>query len=414
MSSLFRKESLTHKATKYFGGTIVPTPLPAQLLSVLILLFLGAIALYFWWGHYTRKVTVLGYLLPDKGLVRLYAPQQGIVSDRKVSQGDHVHVGDVLLVISTKRSSTSEADVNTALAEASQRSKTAIQSQIAQTQALETNQKSAQKANISNLKANVNEERAQLVTQRKLLSIFDERQKKYASLSGSGLIPEVEIKNAEQAQLEQLAKVQTLQQSITQLAGQIQAARFKLAQTKYDNQNQIAQYQQALSQTDQQLTQYQAGNSIVLKAPVDGTVVAMLVQPGQTVSASTPLVTLMPAGAKLEARLLVPTRAMGFVKVGQTVRMRYDAFPYQHFGIYHGKVSQISDAVFTPSDLPVPLPVGESVYPVEVTLASQDVSAYGHPVPLEPGMSLSADVALNRERLIQWIFEPLYSLKGKI
>jgi len=121
----------------------------------------------------------------------------------------------------------------------------------------------------------------------------------------------------------------------------------------------------------------------------------------------------MPAGAKLEARLLVPTRAMGFVKIGQKVRLRYDAFSYQHFGIYHGTVRQISDAVFTPSELPVPLAMGEPVYPVDVTLSSQDVSAYGHLVPLQPGMSLSADVVLNRERLIQWIFEPIYSLRGK-
>jgi membrane fusion protein len=414
MSGLFRKEALERKAINHFGRAAMFVPLSVSLMSVLALLILVTATFYLWWGHYTRKVTVLGYLLPDKGLVRLYAPQQGIISDRKVGQGDYVHAGDVLLVISTKRSSTGAADVNTALAQASQRSQTAIQSQIVQTQALETNLENAQKANISNLKTNLSEERAQLVTQQKLLSILNDRQKKYASLSGTGLIPEVEIKNAEQARLEQFAKVQTLEESITQLVGQIQTARFKLAQTKYDSQNQIAQYQQALSRADQQLTQYQAGDNIVLKAPVDGTVAAMLVQPGQSVSVSTPLVTLMPAGARLEARLLIPTRAMGFVKLGQVVRLRYDAFPYQHFGIYRGKVSQISDAVFTPSELPVPLPVGESVYPVEVTLSSQDVNAYGHPVPLEPGMSLSADVELNRERLIRWLFEPLYSLKGKI
>ncbi|HEX5340358.1 MAG TPA: HlyD family efflux transporter periplasmic adaptor subunit [Gammaproteobacteria bacterium] len=392
----------------------MPSPLPIKILSIFVLLTFAALTSYAYWGHYTRKVTVLGYLLPDKGLVRLYAPQQGIVSQREAEQGMYVHSGDVLLVISTKRSSTGAADVNTTLAEASQRSQAAIQTQITQTQALGTTQEYALKASISNLNVNLSEEHAQLATQRKLLSILDERQKKYASLSGSGLIPEMDIKNAEQARLEQLAKVQTLEQSITQLAGRIQAARFKLAQAKYDTQNQIAQYQQALSQADQQLTQYQAGDNIVLKAPVDGTVSAMLVQPGQTVSASMPLVTLMPAGAKLEARLLIPTRAMGFVKVGQEVRLRYDAFPYQHFGLYRGKVTQISDAVFTPSELPVPLPVGEPVYPVDVTLVSQDVAAYGHPVPLQPGMSLSADVVLNRERLIQWVFEPVYSLKGKI
>jgi len=413
MPSLFRPEVFKHKGDSRFGGVMVPTPLPLWFLSCLTLVFLGLIVAYLWWGHYTRKVTVLGYLLPDKGLVRLYVPQQGIVSERNVRQGDHVHAGDVLLVISTKRSSTEAADVDTSLAQAAERDQAAIQAQVQQAQALGVSQQSDLKTSISDMQSELGEERSQLVTQKKLLAILDERRKKYESLRSTGLIPEMDIKNAEQASLIQLTKVQELEQSITQLAGQMQANRFKLAQTSINTQNQIAQYQQALSQVDQQLTQYQAGENFVLKAPVDGTVAAVLAEPGQTVSVDTPLVTLMPAGAKLEARLLVPTRAMGFVKIGQKVRLRYDAFSYQHFGIYHGTVRQISDAVFTPSELPVPLAMGEPVYPVEVTLSSQDVSAYGHLVPLQPGMSLSADVLLNRERLIQWIFEPIYSLKGK-
>lgn len=413
MSSLFRPEVLKHKATSRFGGVMVPTPLPLWFLSGLTLVFLGLIAAYLWWGHYTHKVTVLGYLLPNEGLVRLYAPRQGIVVERKVKQGDQVHAGDVLLVISTQRSSTQVADVNTALVRAAQRSQAAVQAQIEQDRALGTSQENALRANFANLQSELAEERAQLDTQKKLLALLDERHRKYASLRSTGLIPEMDIKNAEQAWLTQLAKVQALEQSVTELAGRIQMTHFKLTQTGLDTQNQIAQYQQAQSQVEQQLTQYQAGDSFVLKAPVGGTVAALLAQPGQTVSPQTPLVTLLPAGEKLEARLLIPTHAMGFVKVGQKVRLRYDAFPYQHFGVYQGRIAQVSDIVFTPSELPVPIPVGESVYPVEVTLASQDVMAYGHPVPLEPGMSLSADVLLDHERLIHWVFDPIYSLKGK-
>ena len=130
-----------------FGAVMVPTPLSLWFLSCLILIFMGLIAVYLWWGHYTRKVTVVGYLLPNKGLVRLYAPQQGIVTIRKVKQGDLVHPGEVLLVISTQRSSAQIADVNIALAQAAQRSQAAVQAQIAQDQALGASQENAFKSN---------------------------------------------------------------------------------------------------------------------------------------------------------------------------------------------------------------------------------------------------------------------------
>lgn len=411
---LFRKEVFEHKTAATFGSALVPTPLSIWFLSALTLILLIAIGAYLWWGQYARKVTVEGYLLPTKGLVRLYAPEQGIVSERKVRQGGHVHAGDTLMVITVPRSSTSAANVNQALAQAAEQSETAIRTQMTEAKALEQSQEASFKTNLTNLRTNLGEQRAQLDTQKKLLAILAARQKKYATLEGSGMMSEVDIKNAEQAWLQQEAQVQTLEQSITQAEGQIQSAQFQLAQAKINLQNQLAQYQQTLSTAEQQLTQYQAGDNFVLTAPTDGTVSAVLVQPGQTVSPQTPLVTMMPTGSKLEARLLVPASDVGFVKVGQTVRLRFDAFPYQNFGIYHGRVTEVSDAVFTPSELPVPLAINTAVYPVEVMLDSQDVMAYGRPTALQPGMSLSADVILARMRLIQWIFEPIYSLRGKV
>ncbi|MNW16140.1 hypothetical protein D3C71_2148940 [compost metagenome] len=45
-------------------------------------------------------------------------------------------------------------------------------------------------------------------------------------------------------------------------------------------------------------------------------------------------------------------------------------------------------------------------------MAAQAVTAYGKPEPLKPGMLLEADILGEKRRLIEWVFEPLYSLKG--
>ena len=49
-----------------------------------------------------------------------------------------------------------------------------------------------------------------------------------------------------------------------------------------------------------------------------------------------------------------------------------------------------------------------------VALAAQAVTAYGRPEPLKPGMLLDADILGEKRRLIEWVFEPLYSLKGRV
>ena len=117
----------------------------------------------------------------------------------------------------------------------------------------------------------------------------------------------------------------------------------------------------------------------------------------------------------MEAELLVPSSAIGFIEPGDRVRLRYQAFPYQKFGHQEGRVSQINrSALSTAELLGRGRQEGEALYRINVVLARQSVTAYGKPEPLKPGMMLEADVMGERRRLIEWMFEPLYSLKGKL
>jgi membrane fusion protein len=56
----------------------------------------------------------------------------------------------------------------------------------------------------------------------------------------------------------------------------------------------------------------------------------------------------------------------------------------------------------------------EPTFRITVALVRQDVSAYGQTQSLVPGMQLDADVLLERRRLIEWIFEPLLGLRGRV
>ena len=116
----------------------------------------------------------------------------------------------------------------------------------------------------------------------------------------------------------------------------------------------------------------------------------------------------------MQAQLWVPTRAMGFIKPGQTVRIRYAAFPYQRYGVYGGKVHSISQHILNPNELDIPLEIREPVYKVVVNLDEQAIQAYGKQMPLQAGMVIEADIILDKQSLIRWILDPIYTLKGKV
>jgi membrane fusion protein len=112
----------------------------------------------------------------------------------------------------------------------------------------------------------------------------------------------------------------------------------------------------------------------------------------------------------------VPSRAVGFIEPGDTVLLRYQAYPYQKFGHQTGRVARISRSALSAAELQSISGFnsnGEPLYRVTVRLARQAVTAYGKPEALRPGMLLEADVLGERRRLIEWIFAPLYSVTGR-
>ena len=126
---------------------------------------------------------------------------------------------------------------------------------------------------------------------------------------------------------------------------------------------------------------------------------------------------MLPGDGALEAELLVPSRAVGFVDPGDQVMLRYRAYPYQKFGHHRGRVARVSRSALTVAELAARQGVaddGESYYRIVVQLERQSVLAYGRDERLQPGMVVDAEILGERRSLIEWVFEPLYSLRGTV
>jgi membrane fusion protein len=116
-----------------------------------------------------------------------------------------------------------------------------------------------------------------------------------------------------------------------------------------------------------------------------------------------PQMSIVPEGDTMQAQLLVPARAIGFVKPGQHVRLSYDAFPYQQFGFADATVETISHTLLKPGELSGPVSSDEPVFRVTATLARQTIRALGADVVLQTDTPLQADILLDRRSLFRWV-----------
>lgn len=159
------------------------------------------------------------------------------------------------------------------------------------------------------------------------------------------------------------------------------------------------------------------GRLLQIRAPVAGTVEQLRVRTvGGTVQAAQPLLSIVPSGGPLFVEALVPNAEIGFVRLGQPVQVKVDAFPFTDYGLLHGTVSSIGrDSVRGLDEEERPNTAAPTGFKVRVRLRDTALR-YGdctrgstscHILRLTSGMRVQAEIRTGRRRIIQYLLSPL-------
>ena len=413
---LFRQEVIDAKRGEWLGSIIVAAPLSRWLLTSLALAVAAIILLFLFLGHYTRRETVTGQLVPSAGLLNVAAPGAGTVTRLLVRDGQTVRAGDVLLSISSEQDSASLGDTHALVGQQLAAQRERLQDDLSNQTQLSRQQAGALQAKAVLLRAQLAQIAGQMDIQRQQVESNRQMLERIEPLAGKGYVSAVQMQQQKAALLEAQTQYKMLVRQQLDTRQQLDATQQQLAQLPLDDAVRRNDTERQLASIAQSMAQNEMQRAVVLRAPRDGVVSTVLSKEGQMVGAGQPLLSILPAGAVLQAQLLVPSRAIGFIEPGSRVVLRYQAFAYQKFGQQYGRVADVSRSALTPSE--VNALVGqqprEPVYQVKVKLDSQQVLAYGKPEPVKPGMALDADILMERRRLIEWVFEPLYGMAHRM
>lgn len=412
--ALFRQEALDFHREKPLGDVILVRPLSVSLLTGAAVCIALVVLGFAWWGEYTRKAHVVGYLEPSKGVIKVYAPQAGTLIEKHVVEGQAVSQGAVLFVVSSERSSREATETQATAIAQLRRRRESLREELAKQEHIDRIQMSTTQERIRGLDGELAHLTAELHLQEQRAASAADTLERYRLLVAKGLAAEIQGQQKREELLEQQSKLHSLKRSRLALEGEIQTLKRELTATDLKAKNQRAAIERQISALEQELTEYESRRQVVIVAPSDGVVTTILGVQGQTITPSTPILSLMPRDTVLEAHLLVPSRAMGFLAPRQPVAVRYQAFPYQRFGSAKGRITEIAKTLITPNEVTLPVPLQEPVYRVTVALDAQTITAYGTEMPLQAGMVLDADITLDQRRLIEWVFDPLYSLTGRL
>lgn len=411
---LFRPEVLAHRQDGRHGDVLIAQPPSVTLLVTLAALFAVALIAFAGWGTFTRKEHVTGYLVPTLGLIKLVAPQAGTVQEKRVREGQQVKRGDVLMVLSSERATASTHEAQAAMLAQLRARRDSLRTEQSKQSEIDALSGAGLADRIRGLEAELDEARAQLELQRSRVAAAERTVARHEQLVAARFVAEATLQQKQEELLDQRSHLTQTQRSITSLQRDLASARTDLAAMGLKRANNASAITRQISELDQQLTEADSRRTVLITAPADGTVTTILADAGQAAAANAPLLSILPAGAELQAQLLVPTRAAGFIRPGQEVVLRYQAFPYQRFGHHLGRVVEVGRSVLPPGEGNAAGGTQEPVYRVTVRLPAQAVQAYGEAMALQAGMVIDADVRIDRRRLIEWIFDPVIAISGRV
>lgn len=415
---LFRPEALKGQQQAWLGSIQLMRPLSLRLLSATAIAAVLGVGTFLCLAEYTRKARVSGYLVPDRGVLRIAAPQPATVLARPVGEGQAVKQGEVLFVLSLDSADQTVEGIARNLAER----EISLQGTAQQQQELTRTQLRGLDQRRDALLREQQQLAAEVRLQAERLALARATLQRFENLGRDQFISAAQIQTKREDLLALQAQGQTLERQRETLQRELLSVEAQRAELPLRALVQQGEIERDLAAVRQQGLETEGKRRLVLRAPSDGVVSTLQVEPGQTVVGGAALASVLPARTRMVAQLYAPSSAVGFVRPDQPVQLRYQAFPYQKFGQQGGRVIQVSRTPLSPAELAgLNLPAAlsqslasEPLYRITVALDRQTVDAYGQPQGLAAGMQLDADVLLEKRRLIEWIFEPLMGLANRV
>ena len=437
-----------------------PSPVMTSLIWLLTAFVVTAL-LWAWFGRIDIIAMAQGKIQPP-GRVKIVQPvEAGKVSEIKVTNGDHVAKGDILITFEPDEAKADvdnleaatlgfEAEilrrgaaVETARNINGQHQLVAIDWPEHIPSAMRQREEGVLTADLSQLNAQVSAIDAQADVKRseqqRLTSTIEAQTNLVATLQKrvdmrAGLVPSgagskasvfdgQEVLQRETAILVgekgQLGEAKSSIESLgAERQKQVESFIDENAQKRAEASKQHDDYSERLVKVRNRLTH------MTLYSPSDGTVQASNVFTiGQVVTAGQEIMRIVPSDAKLEVEAYLPNKDIGFVELGQEVSVKVESFPFTRYGMLTGHVTRLAhDAIPLPEASQIEGNPAQStssstfagaqrmqnlVFPMTISLDNPELIVDGKPVPMSPGMTVSAEIKTGNRRILEYVFSPL-------
>jgi len=407
-----------------YGVTTISNEPSTIAISVTCMAISFLFALFVAMASFPRTAELHGYLSPTGGTVEVATPISGILKEVRVNIGEKVRANQILFAVSTQRN-TYEGNAPELIRETIQYRTDLLTRQIALRREQGLREQSGLKSDIDGIAHQLELLGNEIMIGERRLKLFNEKFATQETLRQRGFINNVQYQQAEDERLDAEARLSSLRRAQAELTSSQKQKTKDLAITILKTDNDLAMVLNNKKLLEQESVQNSVAEIQVIRAPSDGEISEIHHTLGNTLQTNQSIATFLPSSTshhagENEVILFSTTRSVGFIKEGQQVSVKYEAYPYQKFGSTNGIVKGISVTPINPQDLPLGqaqnlmdvFSTKEPLFKVVVKLKSQTINLYGAKVRPKAGMQVSANIVLETKKIYEWITDPLRQAQG--
>ncbi|HCZ9099972.1 HlyD family secretion protein [Klebsiella michiganensis] len=421
LKNIYRKEAIEYKKIHWKGKALLLAGIPAWLVTLLASLFLIALVLSLILCTFTQRIDVRGEVITLPHSVNVFAPQQGFVVNQHVKVGDIVNKGQTLYELDVSRN-TINGNVSAAQIEVINEKIANAEDIISKLTRNKAETLAVLDKQLKTTSASLAETNRMLATTQVGLNKMHTNLSSYDKYLKDGLITKDQYNYQHSLYFQQQSAYQSLVTQKMQLESQLTQTNSDKITKAADFDNQISSQHNQINDYKNQLVESNANGNLIIKATTNGKVESLAVTKGQMVENGSSLAQIKPTG-DIEYYLILwlPNNTIPYVKPGDTINIRYDAFPADKFGQFPGKVISISSVPASRQEMAEYTNVNSgtsqqelALYKAIIKIKDKTFNYNGKTLTLSNGLKAQAVVFLEERPLYMWMFTPFYKMTQSV
>ncbi len=421
LNNLYRREAIEYKKNHWQGKALLLAGLPAWLIMLLSAIFLMMLIATVTFCSFTQRIDVRGEVITLPHSINIFSPQQGSVINQFVSIGDLVEKDAPLYEIDISRN-TSSGNVSAAQVGVINEKILNSQGIIEKLTRNKSETVSAIEVQLKTATESLKETNRMLTNTQTGLKKMHDNLSSYDGYLKKGYITKDQYNYQHSLYFQQQSAYQSLVSQKMQLESQLTQLNSDKITKAADFDNQILTQNNQTNDYRNQLVESNANGNLIIKAMTAGRIESLSVTKGQMVDNGSSLAQIKPTG-DIEYYLILwlPNNAIPYVKPGDTINIRYDAFPSDKFGQFPGQVMSISSMPASRQEMSEYTNVNNgavqqelALYKALVKIKNKEFEYNGKNLKLSDGLKAQAIVFLEKRPLYMWMFTPFYKITQSV